>query len=461
MLRRTVVLCAVAMLCSPAVAGAQGVDGNGTDQLVTIAARSCPSYEAITANLARNDIQESLRDLGPDTLYTSGQPINPALEDQGQPTCTPLPNWRFTLGRGIGGTIKGTWGSLSYVSSPDGTDVVTAAQTPALDEQGRPVPNTSIAGATTIELSRDQADAAAGHNLWIQGGTVSDPVLDQVYPGTYGFGALRCAIDNLNGDNVEFVQLPGGARHVFCYAYYVVPPPASGTIVIRKELRGAGAADESFVMAGNISYDPSGTFTLRGGQQQTFYRAETRPGEEPWTVTERVPEGWVLAGLSCTHPGASVVTTNRASGRTDISLANGDTVTCTYTNALRPTAGVLLLRKISENGVGTFPFTVTGLDSAFSATREITTREDGIARAARPIAVQPGRYRVSEQLGARVPAGEDRLQRPRVVDGHGADRAQPGSGLHVHQPAAAARAGSRCARSARAARARPGSRSRS
>ena len=82
-------------------------------------------------------------------------------------------------------------------------------------------------------------------------------MLDQIYPGAYGFGALRCAIDNLNGDNVESIQFPSGSRHVFCYAYYVVPPPSSGTLIVRKEVRGAPDANESFVMGGNVSYEPT------------------------------------------------------------------------------------------------------------------------------------------------------------------------------------------------------------
>ncbi len=62
---------------------------------ITYAARSCPSYEDVSANLARNNIQESLRDLGPDTDYVSGQPISPAIEEPGQPNCTPIVGWRF------------------------------------------------------------------------------------------------------------------------------------------------------------------------------------------------------------------------------------------------------------------------------------------------------------------------------------------------------------------------------
>ena len=41
-----------------------GPDGEGTDQFVTFAARVCDAYTDISANKARNNIQESLKDLG-------------------------------------------------------------------------------------------------------------------------------------------------------------------------------------------------------------------------------------------------------------------------------------------------------------------------------------------------------------------------------------------------------------
>lgn len=408
-----VVVSAVTVGPGVAVATADGVDGHGSDLLVTFAARSCPTYTDVTANLARNDIQESLRDLGPDTPYTSGEPINPTKEDQFQPKCTPIVNWRFTFGSGIGGALRGPWGSLSYVSNPDATEILTRASTPMLDEEGRPVAGESIAGATTVELSEEQAARVASGSLWVQGGTVDDPVLNKLYPGTYGFAALRCAVDNLNGDNVERLSFPTGARHVFCYAYYVVPPPTSGTIVIRKVVSGEGGPAQSFVMRGNISYDPSGTFALSAssGQpaSQTFFRANTYPGEPPWTVTEDATPGFVLTGLECTH-GASTVTVDRAAARVDIALAPDDTVTCTYTNALRPTAGVLVLRKITEQGVGTFPFTVTSTGTGFKATRTITTTQAGVAAVASPIKVSPGTYKVSEGPAQGSPAKAWTLQ---------------------------------------------------
>lgn len=58
-----------------AVGSGVAVADNGTRLLVTVAARSCPSYTDITGNLARNDIQESLRDPGPNMPYVSGEPL--------------------------------------------------------------------------------------------------------------------------------------------------------------------------------------------------------------------------------------------------------------------------------------------------------------------------------------------------------------------------------------------------
>ena len=54
-----------------------------------------------------------------DTPYTSGQPIDPKIEADNQPNCTPLPNWRFTLGTAYQTqAVSGPWGSLSIVTNP-------------------------------------------------------------------------------------------------------------------------------------------------------------------------------------------------------------------------------------------------------------------------------------------------------------------------------------------------------
>jgi hypothetical protein len=120
---RALAAAASLLVCAPASAQSPAF-------LVTYAAQSCPTYTDIAANLARNDIQESLRDLGADTTYVGGEPINPAKEQAAQPNCTPIPNWRFTLGTGYASrAVTGSWGSLSKVTGAYATDIVT----PGLD----------------------------------------------------------------------------------------------------------------------------------------------------------------------------------------------------------------------------------------------------------------------------------------------------------------------------------------
>lgn len=191
------------------------------------------------------------------------------------------------------------WGSLSIVTDPYDTEIVTEDRVPLLDYAGR-VTDDFLAGATTIELTKAQAKrAATANSLWIQGGTPADPILNGQYPDEFGFGALRCSIDNLNGDNVEWITYPQGTEHVFCYAYYVRPPSTSGTIVIRKEVRGTQGATHTFTFDGNLSFNEGNIFTLRvsNGQpaSQSFYRAATGGADAPGWCTSgcRWAGGWL------------------------------------------------------------------------------------------------------------------------------------------------------------------------
>jgi uncharacterized repeat protein (TIGR01451 family) len=390
--RRVAVVVAVAtgsLLAPAAVAQAQ--------YSVTFAARACPSYASITANLARNDIQESLRDLGANTLYRAGQPIDPQLEDQGQPTCTPLTNWRFLLGRDYQTkAVSGPWGALSRVTNEFPTEIITRDSTPLLNTTGASTGRT-IAGAVTIELTQAQFDFASRHDLWVQGGLPADPVLDQVFPSAYGFGALRCAIDNYNGDNVEYIAYPLGVRHVFCYAYYVTPPPSSGRIVIRKEVDAPGdVAAHDFHFEGNLSYNAGGEFTLNAAPGRaasaTFYRA----GGTTWRVREVPEPGWALEALPCTsQTGAS--TTSMPAGSTEVSvaLAAGDTVTCTFRNGLEPPPSGLTLGKVTFGSAGTTDFRVGGDPGIFDAA--LDTPEPGVAAYVSLPPIPSSEYRISEQ----------------------------------------------------------------
>jgi hypothetical protein len=166
---------------------------------VTFVARSCPSYSDIFANKARNDIQESLEDLGPDSTYnTNGQLVNPVAEARPpQTACSPLPGWEFTLGRGYASrAVSGPWGPLSKVTDPYSEQpIVTQASTQLYDQYHHQVDHFSIRGAVTVELTDEEREQASNQSqLWVQGGTPDDPVLAQKYPGpTYGVcGSAVC-----------------------------------------------------------------------------------------------------------------------------------------------------------------------------------------------------------------------------------------------------------------------------
>lgn len=329
-----------------------------------------PTYQDIAANRARNNIQESLQDLGVDSAYSGGTPVSPSVEDAQDPNCTPLVNWLFTLGSGyLTHADDGPWGSLSRVTGAFSAPTIrTQASTPLLDRNGDPT-GATVAGAVTVALTPRQVQLAAQPNaLWAQGGVPGDPVLNALYPSTYGFGALRCAIDALNGDNVEFISYPTGARHVFCYAYYVTPPPTSGTIIINKQLDvPAGGAAQTFTYHGDISYTADQSFTLTAGPGQpgseTFYRA----GGQTWSFSEDALPGYSLESLQCASAtGASTTDTNATTGAAAVHLAPSDTVTFTYVNGLtppppvRPTFSGLIVAKRTIGGAGTFPVDVHG-----------------------------------------------------------------------------------------------------
>jgi uncharacterized repeat protein (TIGR01451 family) len=391
------------ILCGPGSASARAADtADGTGLKVTLVARECPTYADITANLARNNIMESLQDLGADTLYHSGEPINPMTEDEGQPRCEPITGWQFTLGSGIKEKAsKGPWGALSIVTGAESPTETTKAITPLLGWDGEPIAGHELRGATTFELNADQAERARRGNLWIQGGTTTDPVLFSApgFEDKYGFAALRCSIDNLNGDNVETIAFPTGTSHAFCYAYYVTPPPTAGRIVIRKKVEGSGSEPQTFGFGGNVSYNPGGTFELSASPESpgemTFFRGATGPGEEPWRVDEEVPDGWKLTDLHCTSL-KSQVTIDQARASVAIDLAAGDTVTCTYVDALIPPKGGLLLRKVTEGGTGTFGFKVLDADGSVVKTARIKTTKEGEPAYAEPMALDPGRYHILE-----------------------------------------------------------------
>src|SRR4051812_39880047 len=95
-----IALMVLAVAVAPSTARAQANQG----YWVTVAARVCDQYTDIFANKARNNVQESLKDLGPNTQYSgiyADWEVDPYLEDKfPQSRCRPLVGWKFRLGTG-------------------------------------------------------------------------------------------------------------------------------------------------------------------------------------------------------------------------------------------------------------------------------------------------------------------------------------------------------------------------
>jgi hypothetical protein len=384
---------------------------------VTFVARQCPTYQDITANLARNNIQESLQDLGANTAYTSGQPISPSVETPNQPNCTALANWQFTFGNGINGRTPGT--NLSRVSNPVSPSFTTQAAVPLLDTSGNPT-GSSIDGAVTTTLTQAQVTAASQHNLWVQGGTPADPLGTAAFGNRYAFGALRCAVDNLNGDNVEWVGFPTGQSHVFCYYYAVDQLPQPGTIQINKVLTNAGVSIPAFPFTGTVSYNPGGNFTVQAGSSVSFARDST----VDWNFQEQALAGYSFTSAVCTSQNGESTFNGRAASIAspvtfptnvliDVNLAPADAAVCTYTN----TRNVVDLTVLKETvgGTGTFDFTVTPPAGATTVVTATTTTEGVPAEACiaststcdvvdNPASL-PADYTITEVLPAPTAAG--------------------------------------------------------
>jgi uncharacterized repeat protein (TIGR01451 family) len=407
------VVAILAMCCALAAPAAAHAAGSG--YYVTFVARACPAYSDIFANKARNDIQESLKDLGPNSPYTgAGALVDPVLESGvPQNVCGSLPGWRFTLGQGYRSrAVSGPWGLLSKVTAPYETRIVTQDSTPLYDQHHTQIGRQRLVGATTIELTRaERQQTGSRDRLWAQGGTPEDPVLARTYGSRYGFGALRCATDAVDGDNVEYIYFPAGVTHVFCYGLYVVRPPTAGTITIRKNVIGAPAGERpSFPFRGLLSFDPRG-FTLGDGQSESFYRA----GQTTWQVTEGPVRDFKLTHVRCNatgargRPGESRTRVDGAT--TSIHLVAGEHVTCVYTSTYQRPPGGLTINTITHDGVGTFHYTVARDSGGLLHHAVATTTVPGVPATAEPAldSLAPGQYTITE-----ASPDSDQGQWPRV-----------------------------------------------
>ncbi|HEY1624835.1 MAG TPA: hypothetical protein VGG16_13645 [Streptosporangiaceae bacterium] len=370
---------------------------------ITFAARDCPAYNDVMANRARNNIMEGLQDLGKDSVYTSSQAVGTSVEEPNDSNCTPLNGWQFEMGSGYTKS-----GQLSHVTgSPLVVTGDTTTNVPVLNPDGTDSGKT-LDGALIYKLTGQQLDLARRNALWVQGGTVDHPQLENRYGDKYGFASLRCAVDNNNADNVEYVAYPSGYRNMFCYAYYVSPAPTPAEVTITKKIAGNSGITQGFTFDSNLSYDPSGTFglTVSNGSAASagFIRANSTAINSAYNVREEVPDGWKLDSITCRRAGTAVTastwTIDEAKASVAIHLSGNDHVTCVYTDS-PPLAPTLVVWKVTGGRPGgPFSFEVRGRVShdLTATTTAAEQPKEATENGTSPADYPPGDYTITEQL---------------------------------------------------------------
>jgi len=142
---------------------------------------------------------------------------------------------------------------------------------------------------------------------------------------------------------------------------YVPPQPTTGNIIVKKVTsNGDTTTSFTFITSGS-GY---GGFNLTGGGQKDSGSLNANAGA--YSVAEsNLPTNWSSDGGKCV---SSV--TGKAQASAAISLAAGETVTCTFTNTYTapPATGSIKVIKTAVNGKGTFKFTGNNGIAGFSIT---------------------------------------------------------------------------------------------
>jgi hypothetical protein len=285
------------------------------------------------------------------------------------------------------------------------------------------------------------------------GGTASDPLVTSTFGSRYAFAALRCAVDNYNGDNVEWVGFPSGTTNVFCYYYAVDQAPAPGTIVVQKQLAAGETGSDTFQFTGTVSYNPGGDFEVPANGSVPF----VRDSGVDWNFRERVaPDpladpAFNFTSVTCTSadgqstfPGSTFPSVNPF---VSVDLAPGDRVVCTYV-ITRNLTELGVLKQTTGGTGGPFGFTVTPPGSSAIALADVTTTAADVPVEAGTIPdATAGTYQITETLPPATAAGSwavaafDCNGNPGPVSNHSVGhRPHPDrSGryparVHVHQP---------------------------
>lgn len=122
-------------------------------------------------------------------------------------------------------------------------------------------------------------------------------------------------------------------------------------IIISKDTVGG---DGTFVFSSTVPGNANFSITTSGGTSQPVIMSGLAPGN--YTVTETVPGGWVLGGVTCFDPSGGTTT---AGPTANISLAAGEVVACSFSDTKLAT---LVINEQTEPHSGTlFNYTATGV----------------------------------------------------------------------------------------------------
>lgn len=112
----------------------------------------------------------------------------------------------------------------------------------------------------------------------------------------------------------------------------------------------------TFNIAADNGFGSDSLTTVTSGTQVTGSARPLTNSDTATTVTETIPAGYVVSGISCTGLGAGSATYNLAAGTAILNAAataSTNDITCAYTNSKLPT---IRLTKVSNGGTGTFNF---------------------------------------------------------------------------------------------------------
>ncbi|UHQ23217.1 DUF11 domain-containing protein [Lysobacter sp. 5GHs7-4] len=226
---------------------------------------------------------------------------------------------------------------------------------------------------------------------------------------TVGGSALAGVTYNAGTRTLTLPALPlvaGAGRNVLCTFTNTVAPPA---LTVTKISNGGtdtfGFSGNNGIAAHNITTTAAGA-PGTAGAQQTLTTAATATA-----ITENAPPaGWVLSSAACTvtPPGGTAApaagtfdAASRTFNLTAADTAAGNTIACTFSNALRPTTLTITKITQADNGGGPFNFVIQRGAGGGTTNQSLTTTAAGASGAATgaTITLTPGAFfRVNEGL---------------------------------------------------------------